>query len=81
MKWGTSPLLCVTLMELPICAPLAVAAQSTTVIIPVAGTVNGETFEEALTLTETTVSIAGNWLSVEHSRGPSLRSPRRSQAW
>jgi hypothetical protein len=42
-----------------LCAPLAVAAQSTTVIIPITGTVNGGTFEGTLTLTEMTVSIAG----------------------
>jgi hypothetical protein len=39
--------------------PLAVAAQSTTVILPITGTVDGGTFEGTLTLTEMTVSIAG----------------------
>jgi hypothetical protein len=42
-----------------LCAPLAVAAQSTTLILPITGTVNGGTFEGTLTLTEMTVSIAG----------------------
>jgi hypothetical protein len=59
MQWSTRRLLYVALVGLLLCTPLGVAAQSTTWIIPVTGTVNGGTFEGTLTLTEMTVSIAG----------------------
>jgi hypothetical protein len=59
MKWDTRRLRWVALVGLLLCAPLVVAAQSATVIIPITGTVNGGTFEGTLTLTEMTVSIAG----------------------
>jgi hypothetical protein len=59
MGWGTRRLQCAALVGLLLCAPLAVAAQSTTLILPITGTVNGGTFAGTLTLTELTVSIAG----------------------
>jgi hypothetical protein len=59
MTPGTRLLLCVALLGLLVCAPLAVPAQSGTVVLPVTGTVNGGTFEGTLTLTDMTVSIAG----------------------
>jgi hypothetical protein len=59
MTWGTRRLLGAALVGLLLCAPLAVVAQSATVIFPITGTVNGGTFEGTLTLTEMTVSIAG----------------------
>ena len=59
MTWDTRRLRCAALVGLLLCAPLAVAAQSTTLILPITGTVNGGTFEGTLTLTEMTVSITG----------------------
>ena len=59
MTWGTRRLRYVALVGLLLCAPLVVAAQSTTVILPITGTVDGGTFEGTLTLTEMTVSITG----------------------